>query len=168
MFWFSAFPKVGIGLQEDLLQILQRWVCVACPCVLSETPRIGSRNHIPARILRLAYKKLLAVYRIGLARLRLPPHATRHHRTAPRVRGGRKLVSVDLASPILYLPSRCHHGGGMRLPLIVVLCFQPFGLVDLTFQPQAGPDDVCSAGFQRTRRQRNAHVEVAATLPQGR
>lgn len=133
MFWFSAFPKVGIGLQEDLLQILQRWVCVACPCVLSGTPRIGSRNHIPARILRLAYKKLLAVYRIGLARLRLPPHATRHHRTAPRVRGGRKLVSVDLASPILYLPSCCHHSGGMRLPLIVVLCFQPFGLLNRGF-----------------------------------
>ena len=133
MFWFSAFPKVGIGLQEDLLQILQRWVCVACPCVLSGTPRIGSRNHIPARILRLAYKKLLAVYRIGLARLRLPPHATRHHRTAPRVRGGRKLVSVDLASPILYLPSRCHRGGGMRLPLIVVFCFQPFGLLNRGF-----------------------------------
>lgn len=129
----SGSQMMTLGLQEDLLQILQRWVCVACPCVLSGTPRIGSRNHIPARILRLAYKKLLAVYRIGLARLRLPPHATRHHRTAPRVRGGRKLVSVDLASPILYLPSRCHRGGGMRLPLIVVLCFQPFGLLNRGF-----------------------------------
>ncbi len=38
---------------------------------------------------------------------------------------GRKLVPVGLASPILCLPSRCHRGGGMRLPLIVVLCFQP-------------------------------------------
>ena len=136
MFWFSAFPKVGIGLQEDLLQILQRWVCVACPCVLSGTPRIGSRNHIPARILRLAYKKLLAVYRIGLAGtasgLRLPSQCfIIGPRRAPAP--GRKLVPVGLASPILCLPSRCHRGGGMRLPLIVVLCFQPFGLLNRGF-----------------------------------
>ena len=42
---------------------------------------------------------------------------------------GRKLVPVGLASPILYLPSRCHRGGGMRLPLMMVLCFQPSGLL---------------------------------------
>ena len=42
---------------------------------------------------------------------------------------GRKLVPVGLASPILCLPSRCHRGGGMRLPLIVVLCFSAVGLL---------------------------------------
>ena len=43
---------------------------------------------------------------------------------------GRKLVPVGLASPILYLPSCCHHGGGIRFPLMMVLCFPPFGVLN--------------------------------------
>ena len=49
---------------------------------------------------------------------------------------GRKLVSVDLASPILYLPPCCHHDGGIRPPLWVVLCFRPFGLLNRGFPPK--------------------------------
>ena len=68
------------------------------------------------------------MYRIGLAGtasgLRLPSQCfIIGPRRAPAP--GRKLVPVGLASPILCLPSRCHRGGGMRFPLIVVLCFQP-------------------------------------------
>ena len=68
------------------------------------------------------------MYRIGLAGtasgLRLP---SKRYLIGPRraPAPGRKLVPVGLASPILCLPSHCHRGGWMRLPLIVVLCFQP-------------------------------------------
>ena len=49
---------------------------------------------------------------------------------------GRKPVPVGLASPILYLPPLSHRGGGIYLPLIVVLCFRPFGLLVLGVPPK--------------------------------
>lgn len=104
---------------------------------------------------------LLAVYRIRLAGsasvLRLPLQCfiigPRH---APAA--GRKLVPVGLASPILYLPSFCHHGGGMRLPLIVVLCFPPFGVLNPGVPPKRANAPVAVVRVVVVQRAGGIHV----------